>query len=94
VRQALEHGGRRLPPDLYGPDATAPLLQWLNAPVAPRRRPVVSRYLVQYWHDHPELHERFPGIESDREQATAYVEWLRQSWHADTDIDYRLAPGP
>jgi hypothetical protein len=81
-----------MPPDPDGPDATQQMLRWLNAPIAPRRRAVVSRYLVQHWHDHPELHERFPAIESDRGSATSYVEWIRTAWHEETDIDYRLVP--
>jgi hypothetical protein len=84
---------RDAPPDPDGPEATARLVQWLNAPIAPRRRPIVSRYLVQYWHDHPELQEAFPAIETDRSAASAYVQWIGDHWHAETDIDYRLAPG-
>ena len=93
LRRSLERGGRGIPPDPDGPDATREIVEWLNAPIAPRRRPIVSRYLVQYWHDHPELQERFPGIEADRAQASAYVEWIGEGWHAETDIDYRLVPG-
>jgi hypothetical protein len=53
---------------------------------------VVSRYLVQYWHDHPELQRRFPGVESDRGAARAYVDWVREHWHEDTDVPRRLVP--
>jgi hypothetical protein len=84
---------RLRPPDPDGEEATTRMLTWLNAPVAPRRRPLVSRYLVQYWHDHPELQERFPAVESDRAQAQAYVDWISRCWYTDTDIDHRLVPG-
>ena len=93
LQAIARRGGRRIPPDPDGPDATEQMVKWLNAPIAPRRRPVVSRYLVQYWHDHPELQERFPAIESDRSRASAYREWIDEHWHAETDIDWRLAPG-
>jgi Glycosyl transferases group 1 len=83
---------RLMPPDPDGEDATERMVKWLNTPVAPRRRSFVSRYLVQYWHDHPELQERFPAVESDRGQAAAYVDWITECWHTDTAIDYRLVP--
>ena len=92
LRRALELGSRAAPPDLDGPDATVEMVRWLNAPIAPRRRPVVSRYLVQYWHDHPDLQDRFPTIETDRAQAEAYSAWVREHWVTDTDIDWRLVP--
>jgi glycosyltransferase involved in cell wall biosynthesis len=92
LRRALAGEGR-LPPDPDGPEATRQLLAWLNRPIAPRRRPVVSRYLVQHWHDHPELQERFPAIETDRAQASAYRDWVVANWEDETDIDYRLIPG-
>ncbi|HEY8217675.1 MAG TPA: glycosyltransferase family 4 protein [Acidimicrobiia bacterium] len=93
LQRALARHGRGCPPDPDAGDATPQMLRWLNTPIAPRRRPVVSRYLVQYWHDHPELHERFPGIESDRAQARAYRDWVADHWHDETDVDYRLVPG-
>jgi len=92
LQRSLARQGRRGPPDPDGSDATRQMVTWLNAPIAPRRRPVVSRYLVQYWHDHPALQERFPTIESDRAQAGAYRAWIGEHWHAETDIDWRLAP--
>jgi len=93
LQRSLARGGRRTPTDPDGPDATQQMVQWLNAPIAPRRRPIVPRYLVQYWHDHPELQQQFPAIESDRVQAATYVQWVAEHWHAETDIDYRLVPG-
>jgi Glycosyl transferases group 1 len=93
LRRTLDGKTRDAPPDPDGPDATARMVQWLNAPIAPRRRPIVSRYLVQYWHDHAELQERFPAIETDRGAAASYLQWLGEHWHAETDIDYRLVPG-
>jgi hypothetical protein len=90
LRRARAGRGRPAPdPDESGTDA---VIEWLRKPFAPRVRPVVSRYLVQYWHDHPELHERFPAIESDRGAARAYVAWVGDNWHDDTDVPRRLAP--
>jgi glycosyltransferase involved in cell wall biosynthesis len=85
-------GRGRPAPDPDDEGGTEAVLAWLNKPFAPRIRPVVSRYLVQYWHDHPELHERFPVIETDRAAARAYVDWVRDHWHDDTDVPRRLAP--
>jgi hypothetical protein len=100
LTRALAGGGKLLqsgrlmaaaPPD---PDGDPERFRaWLNAPIAPRRRSVVSRYLVQHWHDHPELHARLPAIETDRSAALDYVEWVRNHWYEETDIDYRLVPG-
>ena len=74
LRRARAGRGRpALDPDESGTDA---VIDWLSKPFAPRVRPIVSRYLVQYWHDHPELHEPFPSIETDRGAARAYVAWV------------------
>ena len=91
LRRARAGRGRPAPdPDDEG--GTDAVLAWLNKPFAPRVRPIVSRYLVQYWHDHPELHERFPAIETDRGAARAYVDWVRERWLDDTDVPRRLVP--
>ncbi len=92
---ALERArtGRGKPaPDPDAEGGTERVLAWLAKPFAPRVRPIVSRYLVQYWHDHPDLHERFPAIESDRASARAYVDWVREHWHDETDVPQRLVP--
>jgi hypothetical protein len=90
LTRALARQGK-LPPDPDGDPAR--FRSWLNEPIAPRRRSIVSRYLVQHWHDHPELHDRFPAIETDRSAAQSYVDWVRECWYDDTDIDFRLVPG-
>jgi glycosyltransferase involved in cell wall biosynthesis len=91
LRRARAGRGRPAPdPDESGTDA---VIDWLSKPFAPRVRPIVSRYLVQYWHDHPELHEPFPSIETDRGAARAYVAWVRERWHDETDVPRRLVPG-
>jgi len=89
VARALARQGK-LPPDPDGDPAR--FRGWLNEPIAPRRRSVVSRYLVQHWHDHQALRDMFPAIETDRSAAGAYVEWVRAHWYDETDIDYRLVP--
>jgi hypothetical protein len=91
LRRARAGRGRPAP-DPEDDGGTEAVVAWLNKPFAPRVRPIVSRYLVQYWHDHPELHERFPAIESDRAAGRAYVDWVREHWHDDTDVAEPLVP--
>jgi glycosyltransferase involved in cell wall biosynthesis len=63
--------------------------RWLNARVFPPKLPVVSRYLYELWRDRTDLQGHFPRL--DREPR-AYLKWLVEHGHDDTDIPYQLLP--
>ena len=62
--QVARYGRAGAPPNPDVPGGSAATIAWLNEPVAPPDGPMVSRYLLQYWRDRPELRARFPGIDA------------------------------
>jgi hypothetical protein len=49
----------------------------------------VSRYLYELWCDRPDLQAHFPSLDPD---PRAYLEWLIEHGHADTDVPHQLLP--
>jgi hypothetical protein len=112
-QHAARLGRASAPPNPDVPGGAVGTLAWLNEPVAPPGAPAVSRYLLQYWRDHPELQEQFPDLDAGFDAAlfgsfydtsadppgpagdpAPYLGWVREHWHSDTDIPYRLVPPP
>ncbi|MEX2256582.1 MAG: glycosyltransferase [Acidimicrobiia bacterium] len=83
-------GKGRVAPNPDAPGGSEAVLSWLDEPWTPRLRPIVSRYLLQYWTDHADLQARFPDL-GHRRDARAYLEWMRQHWRDETDIPFPLA---
>ena len=75
-----------------GPDPEIDLdgfYAWLNEPVFPPQAPIVSRYLHRLWCDRRDLQSHFPDIETD---PRAYLAFLVDRGHDDTDLTHRLRP--
>lgn len=69
-------------------DANA-FVSWLNEPVFPNRRPVVSRYLHEYWRGRPDLEAHFGPLERS---FADYLEWAQEKGFDETDIPHVLFP--
>ena len=70
--EALAAGGT--PPNPFVAGAADAFVDWLDEPVFPSLRPVVSRYLARLWHDHEDLQRRYPSVVG--ESAEHYLEWV------------------
>jgi hypothetical protein len=91
--QRARDGLDRPAPNPDAPGGSDAVVAWLNTPTFPPRRPVLTRYLLQYWQDHPDLQAKFPDVLASRDAARVFVDWVREHWHEETDIPYRLVPG-
>lgn len=87
--QAARLGLRPAPPNPDVPGGCAATLAWLNEPVVPVDRPVVSRYLLQYWRDRPELQARFPDLDVGFDAAL-----FGEYWPEPPDADPRVPGDP
>jgi len=87
--QAARLGVRPAPPNPDVPGGCAATLAWLNEPVVPVDRPAVSRYLLQYWRDRPELQERFPDLDVGFDAAL-----FGEYWPEPPDADPRVPGDP
>ena len=87
---------RRLLDDSAGRTSSAPdpndtdaLMTWLDEPVVPDGRPVVSRYLYEFWRGRPDLQEHFPNVTLD---PGGYLAWLHHHARDETDIPDTVIP--
>ena len=94
-RQALiesERDATAEPPNPFSPDGHEGFIQWLNEPVEPVVRPIVSRFLSSIYRDRPDLRAAFPDLAG--RDASAFLRWVLQDGVVQEKIPDGLLPKP
>jgi hypothetical protein len=78
------------PPSPFGPEGEEKFLQWLNEPVGPEKKNIVTRYMLAVRAEREDVKKAFP--DPTGADAAAFGDWYRLYGRAEFDLPAAVAP--